>query len=162
MRQLSTEACIDPKRVYAVGYSMGGSMAYYLACKEAEVFAAIAASSMDLLVDSELPCQPSRAITEISFRGTADTVVSYEGGPGSPPGRPDVTNTLLGAVGTFQRWAAIDQCTGAPSAEDSNGCSTYSTCQAGAEVTLCTTQGGGAIMGSASLGWDTLKRHPMP
>jgi len=162
VRQLSTTACIDPKRVYAVGFSMGGSMAYYLACKEAEVFAAIAASSMDLLVDSELSCQPSRAVTEISFRGTADTVVPYEGGPSSPPGRADVTNNLLGAVGTFERWAEIDGCTGEPSEEDGNGCSRYLSCQAGTEVALCTTQGGGTVIGNASIGWDTLMRHPMP
>ncbi len=162
VRQLSTEACIDPRRVYAVGISMGGGMAYYLACKEAEVFAAVAPSSMDLFVDSEVTCQPSRAISEISFRGTADTVVPYAGGISSPPGQPEVTNDLLGAEGTFQKWAAIDQCTGSPTVEDANGCSTYSTCQDGTEVTLCTTQGGTQVIGDASIGWDTLKRHPMP
>ncbi len=103
VRQLSIEACIDPRRVYAVGFSMGGAMAYYLACKEAEVFAAIAPSSMDLFADSELTCQPSRAVTEISFRGTADTVVPYAGGTSSPPGHPEFVNELLGAVGTFQK-----------------------------------------------------------
>jgi len=162
VRQLSTEACVDPKRVYAVGYSMGGSMAYYLACKEAEVFAAVAVSSMDLFADSEIACQPSRAISEISFRGTADTIVQYAGGPGSPPGHPEFTNYLLGAVGTFQKWASIDQCTGSPTAEDANGCSTYSTCQDGAEVTLCTIQGGGQVIGDPSIAWSTLKKHSMP
>ena len=162
VRQLSIEACIDPRRVYAAGVSMGGAMAYYLACNEAEVFAAIAPSSMDLFADSELTCQPSRAVTEISFRGTADTVVPYAGGPSSPPGEPDVTNDLLGAAGTFQKWASLDECTGSPSAEDANGCSTYSTCQDGAQVTLCTTQGGGQVIGDATLGWDVLKKHPMP
>jgi polyhydroxybutyrate depolymerase len=162
VRQLSTEACVDPKRVYAVGFSMGGSMAYYLACTEAEIFASIAVSSMDLFADSELACQPSRAVSEISFRGTADTVVQYAGGSGSPPGHPEFTNELLGAVGTFQKWAAIDQCTGSPTAEDANGCSTYSTCQDGTEVALCTSQGGGQVMGDAAIAWNALKRHPMP
>jgi polyhydroxybutyrate depolymerase len=162
VRQLSTEACVDPRRVYAVGFSMGGGMAYYLACKEAEVFAAVSVSGMDLFVDSELTCQPSRAISEISFRGSADTVVPYAGGTSNPPGHPEFASDLLGAVGTFQKWATLDQCTGSPTAEDANGCSTYSTCQDGTEVTLCTTQGGGQVVGDASVGWNTLKRHPMP
>lgn len=162
VRQLSIEACIDPRRVYAVGFSMGGAMAYYLACKEAEVFASVAASSMDLFADSELTCQPSRAVSEISFRGTADTVVPYAGGASSPPGEPDVTANLLGAVGTFQKWESLDQCTGSPTPEDTNGCSTYSACQDGTQVTLCTTQGGGQVIGDANLAWDTLKNHPMP
>ena len=63
VRQLSIDACIDPTRVYAVGFSLGGAMAYYLACNEAEVFAAVAASSFDLAIDSEAACQPSRAVS---------------------------------------------------------------------------------------------------
>ncbi len=162
VRQLSNEACIDPRRVYVVGFSMGGAMAYYLACNEAEVFAAVASSSMDLLLDSELGCQPSRPVTEISFRGDADTIVPYAGGTAIPPGHPELAFQVLGAAGTFQKWASLDQCTGTPTAPDANGCSTYSTCKNSTEVTLCTTQGGGQIVGSASLGWDVLKTHPMP
>ncbi len=162
VRQLSIEACIDPQRVYAVGSSGGGVMPYYLACKQAEVFASIAVSSMDLFADSEITCEPSRPVAEISFRGTADTVVPYAGGISSPPGQPNMTENLLGAVGTFQKWASIDQCTGSPSTEDSNGCSTYSPCKDGTQVTLCTTQGGNQVIGDASLAWDVLKNHPMP
>jgi polyhydroxybutyrate depolymerase len=162
VRQLLIDACIDPHRVYAVGYSMGGSMAYYLACKQAEVFAAVAASSMDLFADSVQACQPSRAISEISFRGTADNIVPYAGGVSSPPGHPDMANELLGALGTFQKWSLLDQCTGSPTAEDANGCSTYSTCQAGSEVTLCTTQGGSQVVGDSAIAWDMLKKHPKP
>lgn len=162
VRQLSAQACVDPARVYAVGFSLGGSMAYYLGCRQAELFAAVAVSSMDLFVDSQLECQPSRAVTEITFRGTADTVVPYGGGVSSPPGNPALTTELLGAVGTFEKWAALNQCQGAPSPADTNGCSTYSTCQDNTEVTLCTVPDGEQVMGDASLAWQMLKRHPMP
>ncbi|WP_437951840.1 hypothetical protein WME98_14440 [Sorangium sp. So ce296] len=70
--------------------------------------------------------------------------------------------TFLGAVGTFERWAELNQCTGSPSAADESGCSTYSSCAGGVEVTLCTEQGGGAAWGSAEIGWATLKRHSLP
>jgi polyhydroxybutyrate depolymerase len=141
---------------------MGGGMSYYLACNAADLFAAVAPSSFDLLKASEEPCTPSRPITEISFRGTADPVVPYAGGPSMPPNGLQVTIDFLGAVGTFQRWAQIDQCTGSPSAADSNGCQTYAQCGQGAEVTLCTIQGGGHSPGSAQQGWAMLKKHPMP
>ena len=38
--------CIDPKRVYADGYSMGGGMSHYLACNAADIFAAVAPSAL--------------------------------------------------------------------------------------------------------------------
>jgi polyhydroxybutyrate depolymerase len=159
---LEGQACVDPKRVYAVGYSMGGGMSHYLGCNAADVFAAIAPAAFDLLEESEEPCHPSRPITEISFRGTADPIVPYDGGASMPPNGLDVTIHFLGAVGTFQKWAQLDGCTGSPSAPDSNGCSTYSQCQAGVEATLCTTQGGGHVTGNPQIGWAMLKAHPMP
>ena len=159
---LEGQACVDPKRVYAVGYSMGGGMSHYLGCNAADVFAAIAPAAFDLLEDSEEPCHPSRPITEITFRGTADPIVPYGGGASMPPNGLNVTIHFLGAQGTFQKWSQLDGCTGSPSAADSNGCSTYSKCQAGAEVTLCTKQGGGHDTGSPQIGWAMLKAHPMP
>ncbi len=157
--QVRTTACIDPKRVYAVGLATGGGMAYYLACHAAEVFAAVAPAAFDLLEENVGDCKPSRSITVISFRGTADTLVPYAGGYSSVvPGMPI---TFLGAQATFQKWAEIDQCTDSPSAADGNGCSTYSACQGGVEVVLCTKQGGGLEAGSASAAWPVLKRHTL-
>ena len=160
--KLEGQACIDPKRVYAVGYSMGGGMSHYLACNAADVFAAVAPAAFDLLAEDEEPCHPSRPITEITFRGTADPIVPYAGGASRPPNGLNVTIHFLGAVGTFQKWASLDGCTGSPSATDSNGCQTYSECAEGAEVTLCTAQGGGHVTGNANLAWAMLSKHPMP
>jgi polyhydroxybutyrate depolymerase len=157
--QVKGTACIDPKRVYAVGVSMGGGMAYYLACRAADVFAAVAPAAFDLVQETIADCKP-RPIAVISFRGTADSVVPYEGGASSKVQGMPVT--FLGAQGTFKKWAEIDQCVGSPSAEDSNGCSTYSNCSGGVEVILCTKQGGVLEFGNPSIAWPFLKRHPMP
>lgn len=159
---MQTKVCVDPKRIYAVGYSMGGGMSHYLGCNAADLFAAIAPAAFDLLQASEEPCNPSRPITEITFRGTADPIVPYAGGASMPPNGLQVTIHFLGAQGTFQKWAQLDGCTGSPSASDSNGCSTYSQCKAGVEVTLCTKQGGGHDTGNAQVAWAMLKAHPMP
>ncbi|WP_437496053.1 alpha/beta hydrolase family esterase [Sorangium sp. So ce1099] len=158
--QIQETACIDPKRIYAVGFSMGGGMSHYLACHAADVFAAVAPAAFDLLEENVGDCEPSRPITVISFRGTSDPIVPYAGGYSSVVRGMPIT--FLGAKTTFERWADINGCTGSPSAEDGQGCSTYSNCQDGVEVALCTKQGGGHEPGNAAVGWPVLKRHTMP
>ncbi len=162
VQAVEAAVCVDPRRVYAVGYSMGGGMSHYLGCNAADLFAAIGPAAFDLLEASEEPCNPSRPITEISFRGTADPLVPYDGGASMPPNGLNVTIHFLGAEGTFQKWAQLDGCTGSPSAPDSNGCSTYSQCKDGVEATLCTKQGGGHDPGDPHVGWAMLAAHPMP
>lgn len=127
-------------------------MAYQLGCNAADLFAGVAASSFDLLAEADQPCQPSEPVSVISFRGTADVLVPYEGGPEPAPNLPDVTMNFLGAVGTFERWAELNQCTGSPSEPDADGCSAYSNCSGGVNVTLCTSEGGMTDWGSAELG----------
>ncbi len=162
VQAVQAKVCVDPKRIYAVGYSMGGGMSHYLGCNAADLFAAIAPAAFDLLEASEEPCNPTRPITEIAFRGTADPLVPYDGGASMPPNGLNVTIHFLGAKGTFQKWAQLDGCTGAPGAADSNNCSTYNQCKDGTEVTLCTKVGGGHDPGNAQIGWAMLKAHPMP
>ena len=78
-----------------------------------------------------------------------------------PPNGLDVTIHFLGAEATFKRWADLDGCTGMPT-DTGGGCMTYSECKAGAAVTLCTTQGGSHDPGDPNVGWEMLKKHPMP
>jgi len=153
-------ACIDPKRIYAVGFSMGGGMSHYIACHAADLFAAVAPAAFDLLEENVGSCNPPRPISVIAFRGTSDSVVPYAGGYSSVVSGMPIT--FLGAQGTFEKWAEINGCTGSASAEDAQGCKSYSTCEAGVEVTLCTKQGGGHEAGNASVGWPALKRHTLP
>lgn len=162
IEQVQSEACVDSKRIYAVGAVMGGGMAYHLACNAADVFAAIAPSSFDLLAEEDQPCEPSEPVGVISFRGTDDMLVPYEGGAQAAPNMPDVTMNFLGAVATFEKWAELDECSGSPSEPDADGCSTYSDCAGGVEVTLCSIEGGGTELGSAEDGWAALERHAKP
>ena len=107
--QIEKTACIDPKRVYAVGFSMGGGMSHYLACHAADVFAAVAPAAFDLLEENVVGCTPPRPITVIFFRGTLGWIVPDSGGNSSVVSGMPIT--FLGAVKTFQKWAEID---GAP------------------------------------------------
>jgi polyhydroxybutyrate depolymerase len=152
-------ACIDASRVYAVGVLTGGGMAHYLACHAADVFAAVSPASFDLLDENVDDCVPTRPISVVSFRGTAEARVPYEGGPSSlVPGMP---LTFLGAQGTFDKWAEIDRCVGPASPEDADGCAAYSGCADGVEVILCTEQGGREGPGDPSISWPVLKRHTL-
>jgi polyhydroxybutyrate depolymerase len=152
---ISADGCVDPKRVYAVGFSMGGGMCQYLACNAADVFAAVAPSSFDLLVPDEEPCAPSRPISVLATRGTADTVVPFAGGQGSS-GRV----TFLGAQGSFDRWAGIDGCM-EPTTADGE-CTYYEQCDAGVQIGLCVKQGGMHAPGDANVGWAFLTKFTLP
>lgn len=158
VEQVRGMACIDQYRVYATGYSMGGGMAHYLACHAADVFAAVAPAGFDLLEEQLPDCQPARPITVISFRGTNDNLVPYGGGPSNLVQGMSVN--FLGAKKTFQTWAQLDECTDSASAEDPNtGCSSYTNCQGGVEVILCTKANGGNEQGNASVAWPIIKLH---
>ncbi len=153
-------ACIDPKRVYAAGFSMGGGMTHFSACHLSDIFAAAAPAAFDLLKENVDICKPVRPITMIMFRGTNDNVVSYAGGYSSVVSGMPIN--FLGAKATFEKWAALNTCTGSPSATDANGCSTYSNCAGGVQVTLCTKQGGGHDQGNGAVGWPLLKKYTLP
>lgn len=152
-------ACIDARRVYAVGVLTGGGMAHYLGCHAADVFAAIAPAAFDLLQENVGDCAPPRPVSVVAFRGNGGGRVPYDGGPSSlVPGMP---LTFLGARATFEAWADIDQCTGTASSEDANGCMRYANCRLGAEVILCTKQGGRDEPGDADVAWPVLARHTL-
>ncbi|HEY5955681.1 MAG TPA: hypothetical protein VIV60_03970 [Polyangiaceae bacterium] len=150
-------ACIDPSRIYAVGVLTGGGMVHYLACHAADLFAGAAPAAFDLLKENIDDCHPARPISVISFRSTAVGRVPYAGGASTlVPGMPI---TFLGAKATFDKWAQLNGCSSSASQEDSNGCSSYSTCQAGVEVMLCSTSTGADGPGDPEIAWPLLKRH---
>jgi polyhydroxybutyrate depolymerase len=150
-------ACIDPQRIYATGFSMGGGMSNHVACMMSDVFAAVAPAAMDLNRTNSAKCTKARPISVINFRGTADPVCKYQGGDS---GYNDGLN-FLGAEGTFKYWAEADGCQGSPS-KNKDGCDEYSNCMDGVKVVLCTKQGGGHEQGDGNIGWPFLKQFTLP
>jgi len=126
-------SCIDSTKVFAIGMSNGGHMAHRIACEAADVFAGVASVAGVLTM---LQCTPSRPISVQQFHGTADTIVQYGGiGPGFP-----------GAEDMMQGWAARNGCAPVPNVTHQQGnstCETWTACDDGVEVTLCTVEGGG-------------------
>ena len=157
IKAVEEKVCIDKKRVYATGFSMGGGMSNHVACFMSDVYAAVAPAGMDLNKTNSAKCNPERPISIIMFRGTNDNVCRYQGGDS---GFNDGLN-FLGAEGNFQFWAQKNGCTGSPS-KNSNGCNEYSNCKDGTKVVLCTKQGGGHEQGDGKVGWPFLKSFTLP
>jgi len=150
-------ACIDPQRIYATGFSMGGGMSNHVACYMSDVYAAVAPAAMDLNKTNSAGCKMERPVSVINFRGTNDPVCKYQGGDS---GFNDGLN-FLGAEGTFRFWAEKNGCEGSPT-KNSDGCDEYSKCKDGTKVVLCTKQGGGHDQGNGKVGWPFLKQFTLP
>jgi polyhydroxybutyrate depolymerase len=75
---------IDRRRVYAAGFSNGGSMAYRLATDEPRRFAAVAAVSAQVPEPANSKCEdPKGPISVLIMNGTADPIIPWDGGEAS-------------------------------------------------------------------------------
>src|SRR5215203_5702488 len=94
--------CIDKARVYVTGLSNGAGMVSAVACVYADRIAAAAPVAGAIELEG---CDPSDKVPMVSFHGTADPFLRYEGGLG-PAGlalpAPDGSNRTFadhGATG---------------------------------------------------------------
>ena len=95
---LEAQYPIDPRRIYAVGYSNGGFMSFRLACDLAPRLAAIVSLEGAMWNDPSR-CNPSAPIAVLEVHGSADTTINPDGGDGVNgfPGYvyPSVAATML-------------------------------------------------------------------
>jgi polyhydroxybutyrate depolymerase len=91
---------VDPARVYVVGHSNGGFMAYRLACELSAEIAAVVS-----LAGASLSCTPASPVAALEVHGDADTFVRYGGGrlACAPVPYPS-------AKATVSEWAANNGC----------------------------------------------------
>jgi polyhydroxybutyrate depolymerase len=71
---------IDPRRIYADGFSNGGGMVFMLACRLSYRVAAVGTVAGAYVLPLEA-CQPERALPMMVFHGTGDPIVPFTGGP---------------------------------------------------------------------------------
>lgn len=83
---------IDPAKVYVIGHSNGGYMAYRLACDRADVVSSIVVLAGAAASDPST-CNPTRPVDVLHLHGTADTEVPYST-----------------AMPSEQQWATHDGC----------------------------------------------------
>jgi len=121
---LEATQCIDMSRVYATGLSQGGFMTSTLACAMSARFAAFAPVDG---VRMPMPCHPARPVPILTFHGTADPILKFNGGidlrviehdlqaqPGPLPKLPPTHVNGAGIPATVRAWAAKDGCNPTP------------------------------------------------
>jgi polyhydroxybutyrate depolymerase len=138
--ELENSYNIDPTRIYADGLSNGGAMAFVLSCGLSDRIAAVGMVAAAQMLPFSW-CTNSRPVPMISFHGTDDSAVPYEGGTswvwdGS---FPDVAEWTAS-------WAHRNRCGRDPvesvMADDVTR-RDYTNCRNDAAVVLFTIQGGG-------------------
>ena len=168
---------IDLNRVYAVGLSNGGFMAYQLACALSDRIAAIASVAGSMSRDQYRYCQPDRPIPMLEIHGTEDRSVSPMG-----------DRTYLSTEALLEFWQAHNGLTTAtqtelpdldPSDQSTVVLTRYATTTSSSELQYYEIQGGGHTWPDAAyevpaLGatnrdlqtneiiWEFLQRHEHP
>jgi len=146
---LTQQLCVDPKRIFAAGFSNGAMLAHRLACELSDKIAAITAVSGgmgDLDLDKTPPetlfaCNPGRQVPVLHIHGTQDACYPFDGGWG-----PLSLVTFEPVPVTIQNWVARNGCSpDPPTTVLSNGAATCSLypCPHAGEVEFCTIDGGG-------------------
>ena len=158
---IATSYSLDAGRVYAVGYSNGGMMAFGLACFLSDRVAAVGSVSGTMLDDAAAGCETGRPTSVITLNGTADSVLAYDGG-----------SELLPATEIIDLWVGWNQASTEPvTGEDSSGGATiqhwaYEGGTGGTEVHHYRYEGGGHVWfeetyegsNASALVWDFLIR----
>lgn len=137
--KLEGELCIDATRVYVAGMSNGAALAKFVACGLPGRIAAIA--EVAATAGPRL-CGSGEAIPIITFRGTDDACVPYEGGTSACGMRLPV----IAAEEAMRLWGVHNGCGATASMANVSvhvRTTTYAECDGGANAILYTIEGGG-------------------
>lgn len=94
---------VDAQRVYIIGLSNGGFMAYRMACGHADTLAAIISVAGATFRDPR-DCAPSSPVSVLQVHGTADSVISFDGGVFMG------TSPYPSALDSTATWATYNDC----------------------------------------------------
>ena len=143
---------VDPARVYLVGYSNGGKLAWLLTCTHPALFAAVATYGAAPLA----PCPATQGPPSLMAVGVHDPVLPIGGEPGAHPALPSARV----AAGWLAR---RDRCTAAPATSTVGGAvlQHWTGCGADTEVELAVYPGADHNWPSAVTGlmWTFLDGH---
>jgi len=146
IRKLQSAYRIDAKRVYVIGHSNGGFMAFRFACDHADQVTAIASLNGATWQDPA-KCKPSGPVGVLAIHSTDDETIAYAGGTNTGSAYPSAQRTAADWLG-FDHCAgrgspapALDLVTDLPGAETSVLAYTAG-CAGGSSVRTWTINGG--------------------
>jgi polyhydroxybutyrate depolymerase len=93
---------VDAGRVYLVGHSNGGFMAYRMACEHADALTAIVSLAGAVAQDAA-GCAPARPVGVLQIHGTADDTIRFDGGLNGDQPYPS-------AAAGIDRWRRLNGC----------------------------------------------------
>ncbi|MEM6309956.1 MAG: PHB depolymerase family esterase [Pseudomonadota bacterium] len=132
---------IDPERTYVLGISVGGFMAYHLACHAPDVFRAQAVVLGSMSGEDWANCAPKDPVSILHIHGTNDPLIPYDGS--------DHWASGWGGAGAIpqvvERWANRQEAQPVAPTFKLPGATTnsYKNQPTGTEVTLISLQGYG-------------------
>lgn len=106
-RALKEERLALSGRVYVVGVSNGGMMAFRLACDAAEEFDGIATIIANLGLELSRSCKPSRPVPVLLIQATKDPLMPWEGGGVGFRGK---RGEVVSADATATFWGKVLDC----------------------------------------------------
>lgn len=166
---------VDRRRVYLVGHSNGGAMAYRLGCDPKNPFAAAFLLAPAFFAE-HTTCAPSVPFSIRHVHGTADETVAFEGGS---IGLLGPTLKYTSATAAVEAWAKLNGCAATPDesaapidldravAGAETKITRYPSCREGVATELLTMEGSTHVPFDLTpdLGrhvWEFLASHPRP
>ncbi len=126
--ELKKTACVDNRRIYTTGCSMGGDMSFFMACYFSDVIAA----SLPMCGTMSFPltdCMPARPISVTFVMGSQDSLNCWE------PPRTSVGNPCASEV--LEAFKMHNRCTDAAEMTRDGLCLTHDECERGTEASIC-------------------------
>ena len=109
IEEIGRQFAVDKKRVYLIGHSNGGFMAYRMACQSADLIAGIASLAGCTFLNPDF-CTPVQPVNILNIHGTAVGANPYAGGASQI-----YASNLAeapGALQTVRAWAGYNGATG--------------------------------------------------
>lgn len=104
LNSIQNNFCVNPRKIYATGFSNGGGLVSKLMCAMSDRIAAFSPVSASY-VTSPKQCKNPKPVSIIDFHGTADRIVPYNGNPGKKE---------MAAFFWIKDWAKHDKCLTVP------------------------------------------------
>jgi polyhydroxybutyrate depolymerase len=157
-KHLTDEELADPRRLYLVGVSNGGMMAFRMACEAPKTFTAYAAIIANMPANLIDKCRPQTGVPMLIMNSTKDPFIPWQGGRLGFAGR---LGRVVSTEESMSFWQRNNGCTGPrqrkplPDKDPKDGSKVlaeqYNHCRSGAPVVLMAIEGAGHLPPGAEI-----------